>query len=454
MSASPQPPAPDDTEVLRERIAALEAENARLAERAASSPGDDGSGPPRRSRRDGWRAFVSAVCLILAAVMVPVSIAGSWVRAELVDTDRFVATFAPLVDDPAVQSLVIDEATGAIREQLDIDAVTNDLFDGLETLDLPPRALTALDLLREPAVQGVESIITEAVTRVVVSDVFSDAWAAALQASHRGLVAAATGGDEGAVVIGDDGTIGLQLAPIIAEVKDGLQQRGVGFAAMIPEVDTTIELAQSDTLVTVRTVYGLAVTVGWWLPFLALALLGAGVLVARRRTSALIGAGAAVFFGGATLALGLAVGGTVIGLAAAEAGVPGPALAAIYEQVIASMRQTAVVITVIGLVVAVLAWTQGRSRGAVAVRRTGRALTDPVRGALVSRGVDTGSFGRWVDSQRVVVRAGIAALAVLWLWLWRPLEVSDVIVVLVVALAAWWVSEVVRPASAVAVERA
>ncbi|HWI31240.1 MAG TPA: hypothetical protein VNT50_07100 [Microbacterium sp.] len=452
MSATPVPAPTDDAEALRARIAALEAENERLASLAETAPIEPlVAEEPARRRRNGWRAFVSALCIVIASILVPVSVVAAWARAELVNPDQFVATFGPLVDDPDVQALVIDEVTTAVNEQVDIAGITNDLFDGISELDLPPRALVAIDLLRAPAIQGVEGLIDQTVTRVVESDQFADVWDGALRASHRALVAAATGGESGAIVIDDQGVIGIQLGPIVEEVKQRLIDRGVGFASAIPEVDRTIVIAQSDALATVRVVYGLAVTVGWWLPVIALILFVAGILFARRKSTAVLGAGIGLAVGAATLAIGLAIGGTVIGVSAASLGLPSDALAVVYEQVIGAMKQTAVVGVVLGIVIAVFAWVQGRWAGAVATRGAIGGVNDSIRGALAGRGVDTGGFGAWMDRQRVLVRIVIGVLAIIWLWLLRPLGVGEIFLVLIVALIVWWLCELVRRPSADAV---
>ena len=140
---------------------------------------------------------MSALCIVIASILVPVSVVGAWARVELVDPDQFVSTLGPLVDDAEVQAMLIDQVTTAVNEQIDIATIANDLFDGIEQLDLPPRALAAIDLLRAPAIQGVEGLIDQTVTRVVESDQFADVWDGALRASHRGLVAAATEANPG-----------------------------------------------------------------------------------------------------------------------------------------------------------------------------------------------------------------------------------------------------------------
>lgn len=443
---SPAPTAADDdAQALKARIAALESENERLASLAETAPIDPlETAEPARRRRNGWRAFVSALCIVIASILVPVSIVGAWARVELVDPDQFVSTFGPLVDDAEVQAMLIDQVTTAVNEQVDIATITNDLFDGIEQLDLPPRALAAIDLLRAPAIQGVEGLIDQTVTRVVESDQFEDVWDGALRASHRGLVAAATGGQSGAVVITDEGVVGIQLGPIVAEVKQRLVDRGVGFASAIPEVNRTIVVAQSDSLATIRVVYSLAVTLGWWLPVIMLIFFIAGIAFARRKTTAVLGSGVGLALGGLTLVIGLAAGFTAVGLTAANIGLSSGALTAIYEQVVGAMRQTAIVLTVLGIVIAVFAWTQGRWGGSVATRRAIGGINDSIRGTLAERGVHTGGFGAWMDRQRVLVRILIAVLAVIWLWLLRPLGVGEIFLVVIVALIVWWLCELVR----------
>lgn len=442
----------DDAAALRARLDALEAENARLR-----------AEPPRpAARTEGrhgsrWRAFLSALCIVLAAILVPVSIVAAWARVELVDETRFVETFAPLADDPQVQALVADQVSTAIEDSLDLDTLVNDLFDGLQGLDLPPRALAALDLLRAPASQGVQNLVDTTVTRLVQSDAFTDVWEAALRASHRSLEAVAAGGtSSGAVVIDAEGQVGIQLAPIIEEVKKRLVDRGIGFADQIPVIDKTIVVAQSDALTVVGTVYNLAVAAGWWTPILALVLFLAGILIARRRSTAVLGTGVGIAVGAGVLAIALGVGGSVLALSAPNLGVPAGALASMYEQITGAMRDTAVVLTLLGIVIAVIAWMSGRWRGARAARSGVASVNSGLRSALLKRGIDTGRFGAWLHAQRVLVRIVLGVLAVLWLMLLRPLSVGEVFLVLIVWLVVWWVFELLqrRPDEAAAAETA
>lgn len=428
-----------EVDELRAELEALRAENARLRE---SPPPPSEQAPPEKAprRRNWWRGLISAVCIVLVGILVPVSIVGTWARAQLVSEDAFVATFAPLADDPDVQALVIDQATTAINDSLDIEGVTDDLFDGLQSLDLPPAAVTALGLLRAPAAAGVQSLIDAGVTRIVQSDAFPTVWRTALVASHRALVATATADDTGAVTIDDTGTLGIQLGPIIDELKTRLVDQGIGIASMIPTIDTTIVIVQSDALLLVGAVYGIADTVGWWLPFIALGLIALGILVARRRATATLGVGIALTIGAATLAIALTAAGAVLGLNAPALGVPARTLDGIYYTVVGAMRDTAVVFTFLGIVVIAAAWLGGRSSSATRVRGLSDSLSTGARRSLRTRGLNTGGFGDWLYAQRVLVRVVILALAIVLLFALRPLSIGDIVLTVVLALVVWLVA--------------
>lgn len=436
-------PAPADDADIERRLAELEAENERLRARLDDPPTSPHRVP--RARRATWRAVLSSSLIVVAALLVPVSIVSAWARTELVDETAFVATFAPLAHDPAVQAMIAGEATAAIDASLDLQTLTDDLFDGLEGLGLPPRATAAIDLLRGPAVEGLRGLVATSVTGLVESDLFASVWETALRASHRGLAAAATGATPtGAVTISDTGEVGISLAPIIDEVKQRLVAQGVGFASAIPPVDRTIVLVQSDALVTVRVVYGLAATVGWWLPLVTLALFVGGLLIARRKSVALVGTGTAIAIGGGALAIVLAVGATVASIAASRLAIPISAVDAIYAQVVTAMRDTAAVVALIGVLLALLAWLQGRNSAATAIRAGAAGVNGRLRATLRSSGVDTGRVGRWLYTYRVLVRVALAAVAILWLLALRPLSIGDVTLVLIVSLVVWWVVELAQ----------
>ena len=393
--------------------------------------------------RGRWRAWISALCIVVASVLVPVSIVTAWGRAQLVEEDTFVATLAPLASDPAVQKMIIDETTAAITDQVDFAAITSTAIDGIVSLGLPPAAASALSLLSQPAADGLESLVDRAVTQVVTSDGFAAVWATATRAGHRALTTAATS-DGGSLVVRRDDGVGIQLGAIVDAVKQHLTAQGVRIAGLIPPVDRVVILGTGETLAMIRTGHAVAAAVGYWAPVVTLGLLAAGILVARRRATALLGAGLGLLIGGGALAIGIAIGADLMTTVGTQTGIEPSALAAIYAQIADGMSRTSAIVALVGAVVAVLAWTHGRSRAAIALRGVIGAVNSDVRRARIGRGLGTGAVGRWLFAQRGVVRAVIALVAIAGLFALRPLSASEVALVTVVALLTWWVTELLQ----------
>ncbi|GAA1948039.1 hypothetical protein [Microbacterium deminutum] len=430
-----------DTVDLEAELTALRVENEALRTGQAVPP--DEVAPAAAARAGWWRALLSAVCIVVAAILVPVSIVGAWARVQLVDEDTFVATLAPLVGDPAVQDMIIDESMQAIRAQVDFQQITSDVFDGIAGLGLPPRAADALKRLEQPAANGLESLVTTTVTRVVRSDAFAEVWATATRAAHRALVGVSTS-DGGGLVVQTDQGVGIQLGAVVERVKQNLIDAGVGVAQLIPTIDKVVIIGSGENLTAIRTGYALATTLGYWLPFITLALFGLGILIARRRSTAVLGTGIGFAVGGAALAIGLSIGATVVGISAGSLGLSAAALEVIYEQLIGNMTQTSLVIVFLGVFIAVLGWVMGRSRAARGLRRSIDGMNATGRRQLASRGFDTGAFGMWLGRQRILVRSIIAVLAVVWLFALRPLSVGDILLVVIVSFGVAWILELLQ----------
>jgi hypothetical protein len=382
--------------------------------------------------------------VIVGLLLAPVAVVSAWARLQLVDTDRFVATFAPLVDDPAVQSFVADQVTAAIEEQVDIPKLTSDVFDGITSLDLPEQAENALGLLEGPAAQGLTSLLEQTVHQVVSSEAFADVWAAALRASHTQFVAALQGDPDAALAIGDDGTLSVQLGPVIEAVKLRLTDRGVDFASAIPVVDRSVVVAKVDSLVLVQTVYALAVAIGTWLPVLVLVLLAAAVIVAKRRGVAL-----AWTAGGCALVMLLTLAGFGTGRlffvgTVSPSIMPSGAAEAIYGGLTELMVSTIAALVVLAVAILLIAWLSGPWRTAHAFRGFADAGFGAARRSAERHGVTTGPFGLALHRYRVLAYVAIAVAASLVLVVNRPLAMSTVVWTVVLALLAVALVELLR----------
>ena len=436
---------------LRERLARLETENSTLRTQLEAQPpaAQDDEPSSRRSRGRGW-TVLAAVLIVLGCLMAPLAVVSGWAKSTLTDTDTFVATYAPLANNPEVQAFVVDQAAEAIDQNVNIDQYIADVIDGIKGLGTRPRASAALDALKGPATQGVQTVIRNGIEDFVASEAFAQSWERALRVSHTQLLATLSNDPQALVTAQSDGTIGIQLGPIVEDVKAALLARGLSIASRIPPVDRIIPIAQSDQIPTVQAAYRTVIAVGSWLPWVALIFLAAGVLVARRRSVALVCAALGVGLSMLLLVLGFTIGRGLVLTAVPAAVVPGTVTTLFYDTATAAMHDTAVIGVVLAVSIAVVAWFAGPFR---APRRLRGFYTDGLAGLrdnAEQHGVTTGRVGEWIYAQRRVLHVIIALAASAAIILLRPLSVSDIVgTVAIAVLALVIVSVIERPKPAV-----
>jgi hypothetical protein len=400
----------DDVQGLAARLDLLERENAAL-----------------RSARSGRGRAAAAVALVLVGVLLaPLAVVAGWARVSLQDTDRFVATYGALIDDPAVQAYLTDQVMTVIDQTVGVDQLTTDLVDGVVGLGTGPRATAALQALQGPLTQAVEQLIRTRTAAFIDSDAFASVWREALRATHTQLVATLSGSPEAVVGAGADGTVSIQLGPIVAAVRDRLVAQGLTVAARIPDVHRQLPITTSAAVPRVMVGYQVAVIAGTWLPLVALVLVAAGVLVARRRRRALVVAALALAAVAALLLAGLALGRVAV-LTQTAADVPATVVAVGYGTATRAMVGTTQAVLVLSLVLALTAWLAGPAAGARWTRELYGAGTGSAGRAAASRGVLAGATGRWLGRHAGALRVLVAVAAALVIVLVRPLTVALVL---------------------------
>ncbi|MGC5005537.1 hypothetical protein [Streptomyces sp. DT203] len=274
-------------------------------------------------------AALSAVVLVLLAVLVPLSALSAWVDLEIDNTDRYVAAVEPLASDPDVQAtmstLITDEATKQIDPGLLQD--------------------TSRDFLHE----AVQSFTT--------TDAFRSAWVAANRTAHE-AVTAALNGESGKAV-------GMDLAPVMQQAKQSLVDSGAPFADGIPVRRTDITLLSADRADQLRQTFRLLRAGSIWPAVGTLVFAVAAVLVAAVRGGpGRRGAALAALAATAVVGLGFAIGALVLRGAIAVArnrvlarvsGSDRDGAAAVYDALTSSLRTAVWVVLAAGLAVALCA---------------------------------------------------------------------------------------------------
>ena len=303
---------------------------------------------PRR-----WRRAVGLTLIVIGAILAPVAIVSNWAVAELTDTNAFVDTFAPLAQDPDVQQLVATTVSDAINEQVDIPALTGPVFEGLGQ-NLGPVASAGLGVLDDVLAAAVRGVVTTTVERFVASDTFASVFEEALRVSHAQVIAALR--NDGTVVTFAEGAFGIQLGPIVEAAKSALADRGLAFAANIPEVDRTIVIVKSNALAQAQVAYSWSVGIAGWMPWVALLLLVAGTLIAGGTVFSVVFSAGGVAVAMVIMLVGLAVGRAIVIREFVAADLPQGVAERVFDQVLGRMYATAITVLIVALVVAVATW--------------------------------------------------------------------------------------------------
>ncbi|MEV7961868.1 hypothetical protein [Oerskovia paurometabola] len=409
------PSEPTISESERAELEALRAEVQRLrAERAAPPAGAVVAAP---AHRGGWLRWTAvAVLLVLAGVLMLGSVLARYVRAEILDTDKYVATVTPLGSDPAIQAEISTQVSDAILERIDLETVTAQALATLtQNVEQVPAQVQALAPLL--ASQG-ESFVRSTVDRMVTSPTFEELWIVANRQAHKNLVAVLTGERDTAITADANGQVTLSLGPMIDEVSKRLSARGFTFVESLPSIDPQFVLFTSQDVVKAQRAVAFLNTAANVLPWLSL-LVAAGAVWAAprgRRRRAVVLAGVAYVVAMAILAVGITVGRSLY-LSAVPSDVLSPSAAtALIDAVLVPLRTSLRAVFAFGVVVVLAAYLTGPSRSAVAVRGGFNWL---VRAASRGHAGDSGRaphpFEIWVARLRwpliALVLAG--ALAVL-----------------------------------------
>ena len=419
-----RPEAEESEEQLRTEVERLRAEKAAL--QAALQ------GKKVKERKPfPWRNLVAWILVVLAFIMAIAAGPASWAHDYLMDTDRFVATVAPLIRDDAVAQAISGRAASKLVEELDVQ-------DRLDRV-LPEE----ITFIASPITNGVETLAQRTAKAILQSDQFYWLWEKLLRFSHSTAVAAVRG--EGALVVSQEGDIVLDIEDLLVELKARLVDAGLTFLEKVPvPADAgTVVLFTADELGMVQGIVNLLDTLNWILPALALLFLVAAVLISTDRRKFLMASGIALALAMAISLIGLNYGKNYL---LDQIKVPANLTAAqvVWTGVVHNLVQILAGILALGVVVSVGAAVAGPYRWAVWLR----TKTSHLFGAWQDRrrkGVkEPGPVGKFVEAHKMALRVGGLVL-VLFILLLLPQIRAGAVIGSAIALVVYWAAiELVR----------
>ncbi|MFF8815435.1 hypothetical protein [Streptomyces pactum] len=249
------------------------------------------------------RLVCGSVLTGLAILLAPLAVVAVWVDSVITDTDRYVATVAPIPRDPVVRQELTVRLTEWITEGAGNEEVTSALATTLRRNGAPPSVVEQARALSDQDQARIAEVVRGVVERAVTTEGFAGVWEDANRRAHTAVVQALTGEGGSAVAI-RDGTVTLDVGTLLDAARKELADAGFDVPPTTG-LDRSIVLVEADRLDAAQRLTRLLDDVGGRLPVLvaALAALAVWTTPARRRTLTVLGTGVALMMASLLVAL-------------------------------------------------------------------------------------------------------------------------------------------------------
>jgi hypothetical protein len=169
-----------------------------------------GTGPSRgRGRR-----IATGILGVLAVVAITLASLVGAVHSVVLSPDKLAQVVSPIVDDPEVRAVIASRAANGIVEGLGVEARAENLLgDRIGPVMAPVIA------------QGVTDRLAQRIEDRLATDTFAARWDAIVGVTTQSLVNVLKGDSE--VVTTSDGTVYLNLLPLVGETLTALQAQGI-----------------------------------------------------------------------------------------------------------------------------------------------------------------------------------------------------------------------------------
>jgi len=253
---------------------------------------------------------VAIVLLILGIVLVPLALAGIWVRVVLFDTDDYVETMTRLITRPPIQEAVAEQLSVRLMEEFPVESQMLELW--------PDTSMERIADFRA-LIGHYTSVLS---LQLVRSKAFVPMWSEANRELHESVVNVLDG--DGPVKLSTRGDIAVDLSEISAELNRLFDEANVALPEpLVPTFGKgDVGILDPAPLVSLQPLVGTLSSLSIVFTVFAVIFLVGSVLLSRRRLLwiALMGAGTIVTM--VLLQVGMLAFRGRFDVAAAEARVP------------------------------------------------------------------------------------------------------------------------------------
>ncbi len=367
---------------------------------------------PKRDKGPLWRRILSWVLVVLACLLAVVSVMVVFARNQLLNTDSYVSTVAPLASNPAIQTQIATRVSEELVARTDLSQRVKNA--------LPSKA----GFLVTPITDEVQNATYSVTLKLVQSSQFEQLWTAANRASHQQLVNVLTGTQQGAVST-KNGRITINLSQVEIKAKQALDAKGITVFDKVPAVKgLNYVLFQSKSLVHVQKLVKFLNKLAIVLPIITLLLFAGAIVLARNRRRGLVRAGAGLALSMALILILIAVGRNQY-LSGIKPPKSPAAQAAVIDIVTTNLRDGVRIILIVAALIAIV--------GLIAGNRWIRTKVGDMR---KPGWVTGGPVHHFVALHRKALQWAVLALGLVILVIWGNPTTLVAVVVVLVTLAA------------------
>jgi hypothetical protein len=367
----------------------------------------DANQPVRHGR---GRSIGSWVLIVLACLLAITSVVVVYARNELLNTDTFVATVAPLAKDKAVQTAVAHRVSQNLVARTDVEQRVKNA--------LPSKA----GFLANPITSAVSSATYAITLKLVQSSQFQTLWDQALRKSHAQLDNLLLGEKVGALA-SSNGQVTVDLSQVEATAKQKLSDRGLNVFNNVPAYSgSPYVLFESKQLLKLQRWVKFLNKLALVLPVVTFLMFAAAVVLARDRRRGLVHAASGLAVSMAVLLIGANVGRNQY-LASLLPSQSKDATAAVIDTIDATLVDSVRSILIVAFLVAMVAFVLGFG----SVRRW---INDRDKPAWMTGG----PVHATVAAHRKAFQWGVLVFGLLVLVLWNQPTVRVAIAVVAVTL--------------------
>lgn len=450
----------DSTPLNGDEVARLQAENEQL--RASLD------------NRRRWRGVLTWILVVLTSLSVVASAVAVWAHQVVFDTDRFMRTVQPALDNPDFYVLIGDEASTATLDALDIETrltaslaeLDAFLAEGLaDALELPDRVRELLERFERPSLTqlappiaaALETRIDTRIHQFFSSDEFVSRFPGLVERIHQAAIAVARGdiADYPNVYV-ENGEIRLNLIPFIAEalrevadqirsflpdfdlpdiISDqlaaGREQLAEALQAQLPEDFAQVTVMDEDLFNEIQATVVQADRYVWLLVIVTLVLIAVTLWVSPNRRRTLIHLGIGIFV--AVVIVALVVRRIRSEVVESILDPRGAVLAdGVIRDFLTGLRNLELLLAVAAVIVAIVAYLAGRPAWFA-------RLTDKV-GDATAPGEGGSQLDRWIASHTGILQVAGVIIAAVALFFTGLDLLSLIIIGLVLGGYLWFVS--------------